>query len=87
MAKSLILKSTMTTVGNSSMEETEDDVPFHEMGLDDRILKAIAKCGWSQPTAIQEKAIPLILEGKKSLILSFFSLDLVALKTMLHCVY
>ena len=64
MAKSLILNSTMTTVGNSSMEETEDDVPFHEMGLDDRILKAIAKCGWSQPTAIQEKAIPLILEGK-----------------------
>jgi len=54
----------MTTVGNSSMEETEDDVPFHEMGLDDRILKAIAKCGWSQPTAIQEKAIPLILEGR-----------------------
>merc|ERR1711973_1046034 len=34
------------------------------MGLDDRVLKAIAKCGWSEPTAIQEKAIPLILEGR-----------------------
>ncbi|CAG7721408.1 unnamed protein product [Allacma fusca] len=37
---------------------------FHEMGLDDRILKAIAKEGWKEPTLIQEKAIPLILEGK-----------------------
>merc|ERR1712029_1065084 len=42
----------------------EDDLAFHEMGLDDRILKAVAKNGWSEPTAIQEKAIPLILEGR-----------------------
>ncbi|XP_025095256.1 probable ATP-dependent RNA helicase DDX56 [Pomacea canaliculata] len=38
--------------------------PFSEMGLDDRILKAIAQLGWSEPTPIQEKAIPLALEGK-----------------------
>ncbi|XP_070706083.1 probable ATP-dependent RNA helicase DDX56 [Pempheris klunzingeri] len=37
---------------------------FHEMGLDDRVLKAVADQGWSQPTLIQEKAIPLALEGK-----------------------
>ncbi|XP_061409202.1 probable ATP-dependent RNA helicase DDX56 [Lethenteron reissneri] len=37
---------------------------FHEMGLDDRILKAVAKLGWAQPTLIQERAIPLALEGK-----------------------
>ncbi|XP_071322677.1 probable ATP-dependent RNA helicase DDX56 [Trachinotus anak] len=37
---------------------------FHEMGLDDRVLKAVADLGWSQPTLIQEKAIPLALEGK-----------------------
>ena len=48
-------------------EEEEEDLAFHEMGLDDRILKAVAKCGWSQPTAIQEKAIPLILEGKNQI--------------------
>uniref|UniRef100_A0A8C1MMU3 RNA helicase n=1 Tax=Cyprinus carpio TaxID=7962 RepID=A0A8C1MMU3_CYPCA len=42
----------------------EDTVHFHEMGLDDRILKALADLGWSQPTLIQEKAIPLALEGK-----------------------
>ncbi|TRY73717.1 hypothetical protein TCAL_11091 [Tigriopus californicus] len=46
--------------------ESEDvpPLPFHEMGLDDRLLKAIAQCGWAQPTLIQERAIPLILEGQ-----------------------
>uniref|UniRef100_A0A3Q3WTL5 Probable ATP-dependent RNA helicase DDX56 n=1 Tax=Mola mola TaxID=94237 RepID=A0A3Q3WTL5_MOLML len=37
---------------------------FHEMGLDDRLLKAVADLGWSQPTLIQETAIVLALEGK-----------------------
>ena len=46
------------------MEDEEETLAFHEMGLDDRILKAVAKAGWQEPTAIQEKAIPLILEGK-----------------------
>lgn len=27
-------------------------------------MKAVADLGWSQPTLIQEKAIPLALEGK-----------------------
>ena len=48
-------------------EEEEDDqkvFPFHEMGLDDRILKSIAKLGWENPTLIQEKSIPLILGGQ-----------------------
>jgi hypothetical protein len=39
------------------MSDSEDDkkavLPFHEMGLDDRILKSIAKLGWIQPTLIQ----------------------------------
>ncbi|XP_072385166.1 probable ATP-dependent RNA helicase DDX56 [Diabrotica undecimpunctata] len=43
-------------------------VQFHEMELDDRILKAIAKVGWLQPTIIQEKVIPLLLEGKDVLV-------------------
>ncbi|XP_062911394.1 probable ATP-dependent RNA helicase DDX56 [Mobula hypostoma] len=37
---------------------------FHEMGLDERLIEAIAKLNWAQPTLIQEKAIPLALEGK-----------------------
>ncbi|XP_068609463.1 probable ATP-dependent RNA helicase DDX56 isoform X2 [Brachionichthys hirsutus] len=43
---------------------TAERLRFHEMGLDDRLLKAVADLGWSQPTLIQEKAIPLALEGK-----------------------
>ncbi|XP_022536589.2 probable ATP-dependent RNA helicase DDX56 [Astyanax mexicanus] len=42
----------------------DDRLCFHEMGLDDRLLKAIADLGWAQPTLIQEKAVPLALEGK-----------------------
>ena len=48
----------------SDSEEKKELFPFHEMCLDDRILKAIAKLGWINPTLIQERAIPLILEGK-----------------------
>ncbi|OAD59804.1 putative ATP-dependent RNA helicase DDX56 [Eufriesea mexicana] len=50
-------------------EENETKLKnFHELELDDRILKAIAKLGWVEPTLIQEKAIPLMLDGKDILI-------------------
>ncbi|XP_059061494.1 probable ATP-dependent RNA helicase DDX56 [Achroia grisella] len=44
--------------------DEEKKVMFHEMELDDRILKAISQLAWSEPTLIQETAIPLLLEGK-----------------------
>uniref|UniRef100_A0A8D0G453 Probable ATP-dependent RNA helicase DDX56 n=1 Tax=Sphenodon punctatus TaxID=8508 RepID=A0A8D0G453_SPHPU len=37
---------------------------FAHMGLDWRLLQAIAELGWAKPTLVQEKAIPLALEGK-----------------------
>ncbi|KAI5235653.1 probable ATP-dependent RNA helicase DDX56 isoform X1 [Manis pentadactyla] len=37
---------------------------FEHMGLDPRLLQAVTDLGWSRPTLIQEKAIPLALEGK-----------------------
>uniref|UniRef100_A0A1A9WB01 RNA helicase n=1 Tax=Glossina brevipalpis TaxID=37001 RepID=A0A1A9WB01_9MUSC len=46
------------------MMEERKILQFHEMELDDRILKAISKLGWTEPTLIQEAAIPLLLEGK-----------------------
>lgn len=49
-------------------DEEEDKLDFFEMGLDDRILKAIALLGWSQPTLVQEKAIPLALDGNDVLV-------------------
>ncbi|MHB1222111.1 MAG: DEAD/DEAH box helicase, partial [Gammaproteobacteria bacterium] len=36
---------------------------FNELQLDERILNAIEKCGYTTPTPIQAKAIPAILKG------------------------
>ena len=57
-----ILKTTLKSIirflisrkqDESDSEEDDEPVAFHEMGLDDRILKSIAKLGWSVPTLIQ----------------------------------
>jgi len=45
-------------------DQDEQTIQFHEMGLDDRLLLAIARLKWGSPTLIQEKTIPLALEGK-----------------------
>lgn len=37
---------------------------FNTLGLSEALLKAVAKKGYSEPSPIQEKAIPLILERK-----------------------
>ncbi|XP_028932099.1 probable ATP-dependent RNA helicase DDX56 [Ornithorhynchus anatinus] len=42
----------------------DEPLGFEHMGLDARLLQAITDLGWSRPTLIQEKAIPLALEGK-----------------------
>ncbi|XP_015276596.1 PREDICTED: probable ATP-dependent RNA helicase DDX56 [Gekko japonicus] len=44
------------------MEDAE--LSFAHMGLDARLLQAVAELGWAKPTAVQEAAIPLALEGK-----------------------
>ena len=72
-------------------EPVQDVQPlnFHEMELDDRLLKVMSKCNfiyfmkiaditwlfqaiaklrWLSPTLVQEKAIPLLLEGKDVLV-------------------
>lgn len=41
---------------------------FNEMGLEDPILKAAAELGFLEPTPIQEKVIPRILESKQDMI-------------------
>ena len=56
----------------------EDDVPsadsvsktanhassFSTLGLDSRLLQAVARENFSSPTLVQARAIPLALEGK-----------------------
>lgn len=39
-------------------------MPFNGLGLSDSLLKAIEELGFEKPTPVQEKSIPLILEGK-----------------------
>jgi ATP-dependent RNA helicase DeaD len=41
---------------------------FEELGLQEKILKAVDELGFTQPTPIQEKAIPVLLSGTKDLI-------------------
>src|ERR1700704_5062412 len=38
-------------------------MPFRELGLGDKIFKAIQEAGYTEPPPIQAAAIPLVLEG------------------------
>jgi len=50
---------------NYSYKQNEDIyVKFNELNLHPQILKAIEACGYTDATPIQEKSIPIILEGK-----------------------
>ena len=39
-------------------------IKFEELGLNERVLDAILALGFETPSPIQEKAIPVLLEGK-----------------------
>src|SRR3954467_3409955 len=41
---------------------------FEELGLQENLLKAVVELGFTQPTPIQEKAIPVLLQGTKDFI-------------------
>ncbi|HUC80092.1 MAG TPA: DEAD/DEAH box helicase, partial [Flavisolibacter sp.] len=41
---------------------------FGELGLNEQLLAAVEELGFTQPTPIQEKAIPVLLSGTKDLI-------------------
>jgi ATP-dependent RNA helicase DeaD len=41
---------------------------FSELGLNEKLLKGIEELGFTEPTNIQEKAIPVLLSGTKDLI-------------------
>lgn len=52
----------------SSLPKTEtsstSDASFTDLGLDHRLVQAIAKQNFSKPTLVQRTAIPLALDGK-----------------------
>ena len=37
---------------------------FHDLGLDSKLLKSVTEAGYENPTPIQERAIPPVLEGR-----------------------
>src|SRR6201989_1927765 len=41
---------------------------FEELGLNEQLLSAVHQLGFETPTAIQEKAIPVLLSGTKDFI-------------------
>src|ERR671928_231210 len=41
---------------------------FEELGLGERLIKAISELGFETPTPIQEKGIPVLLSGTKDFI-------------------
>ena len=41
---------------------------FEALGLNEKLIKAVGELGYTEPTTIQEKAIPVLLSGTKDLI-------------------
>lgn len=60
---------TVTTGGDESLlmssasEEDEDLAVFDDLPLSESVLKAVKNLGFEAPTPIQERAIPVIMEG------------------------
>lgn len=42
----------------------EDELSFTQLGLDPRLLQAVAKLKFEKPTLVQRKAIPLAISGQ-----------------------
>ncbi len=45
-------------------QKSDDILTFHDLGLSDKLLDAIASIGYETPTPIQEKSIPVVLMGR-----------------------
>ena len=52
------------TAADASSIDLPEDYSFSALGLSDVFAKAVFDAGYTTPTEIQEKSIPLILEGK-----------------------
>lgn len=51
-------------IADSSSNTGQVSPTFESLQLDPRLLQAVAKEGFSTPTLVQSKAIPLAIEGK-----------------------
>lgn len=64
--ESAVENSTVTEVEKStkSAQKQEEETCFVDLGLDPRLLQAIAQQKFAKPTLVQRKAIPLALNGQ-----------------------
>ena len=51
-------------VAKAAEAETEADLSFAQLGLDARLVQAVAEQGFLKPTLVQKRAIPLALNGQ-----------------------
>ena len=66
----LSLDAALVTPDMVAAEAEETRTTFAELGLDATILQAVADAGYTHPTPIQQRAIPLILRGREVMGLS-----------------
>ena len=52
------------TPSDSTSPNAKTPVTFKDLGLDERLLRALTDLGFDKPTPIQEQAIPLFLQGR-----------------------
>ncbi|MCZ6671519.1 MAG: DEAD/DEAH box helicase [Verrucomicrobia bacterium] len=48
----------------SGQNDSLDDHPFKALGLKHKVVRAVVKSGYQEPTHIQAQAIPIVLEGR-----------------------
>lgn len=57
-----------TVIDQASVKTAGDEVSFESLGLGENLLRAVTELGFKNPTAIQHKAIPVLLSGVKDFI-------------------
>ncbi|KAM6514748.1 ATP-dependent DNA/RNA helicase [Fusarium solani] len=57
-------KPAETQVEKPAQQQQEEETSFVDLGLDPRLLQAVAQQKFAKPTLVQRKAIPLALNGQ-----------------------
>ncbi|KAG0267478.1 ATP-dependent DNA/RNA helicase [Mortierella polycephala] len=55
---------TETEAADVTPNTVDENLTFADLGLDDRLLRGLAKLNFTKPTPVQAKSIPLALSGK-----------------------
>lgn len=56
--------ATTTATRTATTTAADEEATFADLGLDARLVQAVAEQGFLKPTLVQRRAIPLALDGK-----------------------